>query len=80
MSVDEYFKLTNDQLSSLLVENTLKVESEAKLFDMVVKWVRHKQHERQKYLATLMAKVRLPLLSGEELVDLVSPHWPRYCV
>lgn len=67
----QYHKLTHKQLSLLLAENGLQVASEFHLFELVLRWMKLKK-EREQYVAELMKNVRLPLLSGEELVEKVS--------
>ncbi|XP_060567211.1 kelch-like protein 13 [Ruditapes philippinarum] len=67
----QYHKLTHKQLSLLLAENGLQVASEFHLFELVLRWMKMKK-EREQYVAELMKNVRLPLLSGEELVEKVS--------
>ena len=65
-------KLDCAQLTSLLEENTLRIVSEYILFEVVLKWIRYDGSVRHQYTSQLMEKVRLPLLSGEELVEKVS--------
>ena len=67
----QYHKLTHTQLSALLEKNSLLVTSEYRLFELVLKWINCKQ-ERHEHVAELMKNVRLPLLTGEELVEKVS--------
>ena len=69
---EQFEKLNSDQLSSLLAENSLKVMSEYKLFELVLKWINLDITDRQKFVSQLMSQIRLPLLSGEELVEKVS--------
>ena len=69
---NEYHKLTHVQLSCLLSENSLLVSSEFRLFELVLKWIFYNPTERVTHVAELMRNVRLPLLSGEELVEKVS--------
>lgn len=69
---EEFGKLTNVQLGSMLAENSLKVMSEYKLFELVLYWIEQDQENRQQHVAELMEQIRLPLLSGEELVEKVS--------
>ncbi|XP_064641579.1 kelch-like protein 13 isoform X2 [Lineus longissimus] len=69
---DQYFKLTSSQLSLLLEENGLKVVTEFKLFELVQTWVNFDPKGREHFVTMLMSKLRLPLLSGEELVEKVS--------
>ena len=68
---DQYFKLTHLQLASMLAENCLNVLSEYRLFELVLKWIKFKPQIRNKVVAELMRNIRLPLLSGEELVEKV---------
>lgn len=69
---DEFFKLSCAQLASLLSENSLCVQSEYILFELVLKWIEFEEAERRLNIAALMRNIRLPLLSGEELVEKVS--------
>jgi kelch-like protein 9/13 len=68
---DQYFKLTSRQMASMLAENSLRVNSEYRLFELVLKWIKNDREGRQPSVAALMNNVRLPLLSGEELVEKV---------
>jgi len=70
--IDEFMKLSASQLTSLLSDNALCVASEYRLFELAVRWVRHDLHFREQYISQLMFHVRLPLCTGEELVDKVS--------
>ncbi|XP_046563463.1 kelch-like protein 26 [Haliotis rubra] len=69
---EQYFKLAHLQLAAMLAENSLRVVSEYCLFELVLMWIKYKPEEREKYVADLMQNLRLPLLSGEELVEKVS--------
>lgn len=69
---EHYYKLTSTQMASLLSENCLRVMSEYRLFELVLKWIAFDKANRESSVADLMRNVRLPLLSGEELVDKVS--------
>lgn len=68
---EQYFKLTSRQVASMLAENSLRVNSEYRLFELVLRWIKNDREGRQPYVADLMSNVRLPLLSGEELVERV---------
>jgi len=70
--VDEFMKLTTSQLSSLLSDDALCVASEYRLFELVIGWVRYDLHAREQDISQLMFHVRLPLCTGEELVEKVS--------
>ena len=69
---EQYYTLLSSQLSSLLQENSLNVTSEYLLFKMLLRWIDHSPLEREGCIAALMRNIRLPLLSGEELVEKVS--------
>ena len=70
--IEEFMKLTAAQLTSLLSDNALCVASEYRLFELVVRWVRHDVLSREQHISQLMFHVRLPLCTGEELVEKVS--------
>ncbi len=53
----------------------MQVLSEYKLFELVLKWINYSRRDREQYVAELMSRLRLPLLSGEELVDKVSQYF-----
>ncbi|KAK7114440.1 hypothetical protein V1264_000499 [Littorina saxatilis] len=69
---EQYFKLTARQMACMLAENSLRVNSEYRLFELVLRWIKNDREGRQPFVADLMSNVRLPLLSGEELVEKVS--------
>jgi len=70
--IDEFMKLSVLQLTSLLSDNALCVASEFRLFELVMRWVRYDLSSREQHIHQLMFHVRLPLCTGEELVDKVS--------
>ena len=65
-------KLDAGQFAALLQENSLRIASEYALFDFVLKWLRYDRTAREQHTAQLIERIRLPLLSGEELVEKVS--------
>ena len=69
---DEFMKLSASQLTSLLSDNALCVASEYRLFDLIIRWVRHDLQAREQHISQLMLHVRLPLCTGGELVERVS--------
>jgi len=71
-NTEEFMKLSASQLASMLSDNALCVSSEYRLFDIVIDWVRHGLSAREQYIAQLMFHVRLPLCTGEELVERIS--------
>ena len=64
---DVFYKFSCMQLASLLEDNSLCVQSEYRLFELVIKWIRHDVTTRQNDVATLMRNIRLPLLFAREL-------------
>jgi len=69
---DEFMKLSASQLISLLSDNALCIASEYRLFELVVAWIRHDMRTREQHISQLMFHVRLPLCTGEELVEKIS--------
>ena len=65
-------KLQACELSTLIEESTLRVVSEYNLFELVLKWINFDRAVREEHTALLMESVRLPLLTGEQLVEMVS--------
>ncbi len=55
--------------------NFVQVLTEYKLFELVLRWIQDSKPTREQYVAELMSRLRLPLLSGEELVDKVSAQF-----
>ncbi|KAL3860054.1 hypothetical protein ACJMK2_010226 [Sinanodonta woodiana] len=68
----QFYSLSHTQLSSMLRENSLIVMSEYRLFQFVLRWIEYDKAQRVVYVPDLMKNVRLPLLTGEELVEKVS--------
>ncbi|KAK2188925.1 hypothetical protein NP493_119g01051 [Ridgeia piscesae] len=68
----EFYNLSSTQLAELLSENDLEITSEYQIFELVQKWINFDLTQRLQYLPLLMKNVRLPLLTGEELVEKVS--------
>ncbi|PAA60750.1 hypothetical protein BOX15_Mlig033334g1, partial [Macrostomum lignano] len=65
-------RLTAAQLSDLLGDNRLRVAGEYLVFFAVVQWLEHEPDSRLPAVGDLIDQVRLPLLSGEHLVEKVS--------
>lgn len=69
---EQYSILNSVQLSQLLAKNSLRVTSEFMLFNLVLKWIRFDPAEREQFVSKLIQNIKLPLMSGEELVEKVS--------
>ena len=59
--------LKADDLESMLSQNYLMVSSEYKLFGFVINWMNKDIERRRNYLTKLLKKIRLPLLTSDEL-------------
>ena len=68
---DEFLQFDEKFLAILLEDNRLKIYSELRLFELVMKWIRVNPEERGKFLYYLMSRVRFPLISPAEFVDTV---------
>ncbi|KAJ8298159.1 hypothetical protein KUTeg_024690 [Tegillarca granosa] len=55
---DIFLKLDVELLVDYLLDNALKVPSEAKLFEFVLRWYNHDPKEREQYAFTVFDKVR----------------------
>ena len=71
-SSEQYTKVTDKQMAAFLADDNLKVVSEYKLFELLLKWIDVDRPQREIYAADLMKHIRLPLFTGEELVEKVS--------
>ena len=60
-----------EQLKSLIGDDGLQVTGEEQVFDAVMRWLRH-DPKRAPFTYELLSLVRLPLLSKEYIVDIVS--------
>ncbi|XP_048765786.1 kelch-like protein 26 [Ostrea edulis] len=69
---EQYSMMNNVQLAQLLAENSLRVSSEFLLFNLVLKWIRYDPGEREQFVSVLIENIKLPLMSGGELVEKVS--------
>ncbi|XP_013408733.1 kelch-like protein 26 [Lingula anatina] len=78
-TADQFNSLNHTQMAALLDRNHLKVTSEYHLFLIVLSWIRHRPQQREPQVAQLMSRVRLPLLTGEELVEKVSQEEIMKC-
>ena len=63
----DFYNLFAEDLLSMLSENALVVGRESYLVSYINKWILHDKENRQKHAAELFEKVRLALLSPDEL-------------
>ncbi|CAH1730994.1 unnamed protein product [Aphis gossypii] len=66
---DEFLYLSSEEVIKLISCNDIAVPFEEKVYECVLKWVKHKLNERKHLLPNLMEHVRLPLISKEYLLE-----------
>ncbi|XP_050061412.1 kelch-like protein 2 isoform X2 [Aphis gossypii] len=62
---DEFISLTFEKVIELISCNDIAVPCEEKVFECVIKWIKHDLDSREKFLPQLMEHVRLPLLASK---------------
>ncbi|KAF0759416.1 Uncharacterized protein FWK35_00018029 [Aphis craccivora] len=66
---DEFLSLSSEEVIKLISINDIGVPLEEKIYECVIKWVKHEFNRRKHLLPNLMEHVRLPLISKEYLVE-----------
>lgn len=69
---DEFLSLSSDQVVKLISNDELIVPSEEKVFESVIRWVRHELDSRKYILPQLMEHVRLSLISKNYILKKVA--------
>ncbi|XP_016656253.1 ring canal kelch homolog isoform X2 [Acyrthosiphon pisum] len=69
---DEFLSLSSEGVVKIISCNDLAVPSEEKVFECVMKWVKHDLDHRKDFLPELMEHVRLPLLRPDILNNVVE--------
>jgi hypothetical protein len=69
---DQYYKLSHLELAQLVESNSLRVSSEYRLFEHVMKWINYDKESRKQYAPMLINRVRLALIPSQQLVEKVS--------
>ncbi|CAI6373671.1 unnamed protein product, partial [Macrosiphum euphorbiae] len=67
---EDFLSLSSDDLVKLISSNDLAVPFEEKVFECVIKWVKHDSDHRVDFLSKLMEHVRLPLLKPDILFNI----------
>ena len=65
-------KLPLNDVMSFLENDQLNVQSELDVYEATVKWLEHDKEKRIREVFNVMCRVRLPLLSAEDLVHRVG--------
>lgn len=71
---DEFYDLEAKELASIIKEDDLNVESEDKLCDIILKWIKKDKENRTKDIGLIFENVRLPFLKPEYLVNLEETY------
>ncbi|XP_001948815.2 kelch-like protein 3 isoform X2 [Acyrthosiphon pisum] len=66
---DEFLSLSSEQVIKLISSDKLIIPSEEKVFESVIRWVKHELDSRKCILPQLMEHVRLPLTSKNFIVE-----------
>ncbi|XP_029347586.1 ring canal kelch homolog isoform X3 [Acyrthosiphon pisum] len=65
---DEFLSLSSEQMVKLIACDELKVPSEEKVFESVIRWIKYDLDSRKGILPQLMEHVRLPLTSKDYIL------------
>ncbi|XP_029346291.1 ring canal kelch homolog [Acyrthosiphon pisum] len=65
---EEFLSLSYEQMVKLISSDELTAPSEEKIFESVVRWVKHELASRKQILPQLMEHVRLPLMSKDYIL------------
>ena len=68
---DDFLKMNHTMFAKILQDNRLRISSELKLYELVLKWLNHDRADREQHLDLLMSNVRLPLIKPQQLVEKV---------
>ncbi|XP_048413971.1 kelch-like protein 31 [Stegostoma tigrinum] len=69
---DQFMKLTYDQISDLLMDDSLQLPSELTAFQIAMKWLQF-DSKRVKHAADLLSNIRFGTISAHDLVSYVQP-------
>ncbi|CAI6375346.1 unnamed protein product [Macrosiphum euphorbiae] len=67
---EDFLSLSSDDLVKLISSNDLAVPFEEKVFECVIKWVKHDSDHRIDFLPKLLEHVRLPLLKPDIIINI----------
>ncbi|XP_022795178.1 kelch-like protein diablo [Stylophora pistillata] len=69
---EEFMEISSRQLTRLLRDDDLNTQSEERVFEAVLAWIKFDVDGRQKFAAEILSNVRFPMLSPEFLMDRVA--------
>lgn len=68
---DEWSQMTSTALLNVISSPNLNVRSEIQVYEAVMKWIRTDFEENKNFVASLMSKVKLPILPADYLMNCV---------
>jgi len=71
-TTDEFIELDFKRLVDLVSSDDTKIDREEKIFEAIMKWVKHDQENRKQHFKDLVSHVRFPLISPYYLMDHVE--------
>ncbi|XP_075348367.1 kelch-like protein 40 [Mycteria americana] len=72
---EEFYQLSPDELIAIISSDSLNIEKEETVFEVVMKWVGTKDHEsRQKALPVIFESIRFRLIPNDYIKDHVEKH------
>lgn len=72
---EEFYQLSPDELIAIISSDSLNIEKEEAVFEVVMKWVGTKDHDsRQKALPVIFESIRFRLMPNDYIKDHVEKH------
>ncbi|XP_020610490.1 kelch-like protein 20 [Orbicella faveolata] len=69
---EEFMEISAKQLTRLLSDDDLNIQSEERVFEAALAWIKYDADVRQESAPEILSNVRFPLLSAEFLMDRVA--------
>ncbi|XP_076840758.1 kelch-like protein 10 [Brachyhypopomus gauderio] len=69
---EEFLEVPLTQLCEIIEKDDLNVKQEEVVFEAVLRWVAHAPQERREYIAVLLSKVRMALMTAEYFMNNVK--------
>lgn len=74
INTEEFWELDGREVASIIKEDTLDIDSEDQLCDLVIKWIERDVEKRKESCGILFEQIRLAFLTPEYLVNLEEKH------
>ncbi|XP_070694999.1 kelch-like protein 10 [Pempheris klunzingeri] len=69
---EEFLQLSAQQLTKIIENDRLNVNTEKKVFEAIVRWIAYSAEERREHTSLLLPKVRLALMSPEYVLNSIT--------